>query len=846
MTRRLEIPELALVLLVGVSGSGKSTFAAQHFLPTEVISSDTARGLVSDDENDQTATADAFDVVHYIAAKRLARGKLTVIDATNIQPAARKSLVQVARDHDVLPVAIVLDVPEAICVERTEARADRSFGAGVVKRQASTMKRNLKGMNREGIRTVHTLTLQDMDDVEVVRTKLYNDLRHESGPFDVIGDVHGCRSELETLLERLGYEIVRDAQGRATDASHPEGRRAILLGDLVDRGPDTPGVLRLAMGMQRAGHAIVVSGNHEAKLVRALGRADVTVSHGLQESLDQLAAEPDEFVAEARAWMDGLISHYVLDAGKLVVAHAGLIEKYQGRASGRVRAFCLYGDTTGETDEYGLPVRYPWAEEYRGKAMVLYGHTPVAAPEWVNNTMCLDTGCAFGGTLTALRYPEKEIVSVPAEREYYEPVRPLVPTGPEREPGTLSIDDVMGTTGVETALAGRVSVRPENAAPALEIMSRFAINPSWLIYLPPTMAPVEASPLEGVLEHPAEAFSAFAKHGVDRVICEEKHMGSRAVAVIARTEEAAQRRFGSRDGRTGVVYTRTGREFFTGPTGAELVRRLTDAVEAAGLFDELGTDWFALDAELLPWSAKAQGLLRSQYAQVGAAARASMPVALDALADASARGLDVDALRETFSRRADNASRFVDAYRRYCWPTEGLDGVQLAVFQILAGEGQTFESREHAWHMDIADRLVTADGTLFRATRRTYVHLASADERAAATAWWEKLTGAGGEGMVVKPALNLDAARAKPTQPGLKVRGAEYLRIIYGPDYLDPGNLESLKNRNVGRKRSLAAREYALGLEGLRRAAAGEPLWRVHECAFAVLALESEPLDPRL
>ncbi|MFN3866036.1 MAG: polynucleotide kinase-phosphatase [Demequina sp.] len=846
MTRRLEIPELCLVLLVGVSGSGKSTFAREHFLPTEVISSDVARGLVSDDENDQTSTQDAFDVVHYIAGKRLSRGKLTVIDATNIQPSARRALVDVAREHDVLPVAIVLDTPEATCIARTEARADRDFGAAVVRRQSATLRRGLKGLKREGLRAVHTLSGDEMGAVEIVRRPLFNDLRHESGPFDVIGDVHGCRAELESLLGALGWDVRRDEQGRAVDATHPEGRRAVLLGDLVDRGPDSPGVLRLAMGMVASGNAYVVSGNHEAKLVRALDGRDVTVSHGLQDSLDQLAGESDEFVAAARAWMDGLVAHYVLDGGKLVVAHAGLIEKYHGRASARVRSFALYGDTTGETDEYGLPVRLPWAEQYRGRAMVLYGHTPVPHAQWTNNTMCLDTGCVFGGELTALRYPEREVVSVPAERMYYEPIRPLAPQQQEREPGLLDIDDVLGAGGVETALAGRVSVRPENAAPALEVMSRFAVPPQWLLYLPPTMTPVPASSVEGILEHPADAFDAFARDGVARVMCEEKHMGSRAVAVIARDAEVAQRRFGEHGERTGAVYTRSGRDVFAGALGAELVDRIRQGVEAAGIFDELATDWVALDMELLPWSAKAQGLLRAQYAQVGAASRASLPAASAVLEAASARGLDVAALAARTGLRDANARAFVEAYRRYCWPVEGLDGVRVAPFQVLATEGATYEGRPHSWHMDIADRLVAASPSLFHPTRRVEVDLQDDGARASAVQWWEELTAGGGEGMVVKPAANLDPDRAKPTQPGIKVRGPEYLRIIYGADYLDPENLARLKGRTVNRKRSLALREYAVGIEGLRRAAAAEPLWRVHQCAFAVLALESEPVDPRL
>ena len=201
--------------------------------------------------------------------------------------------------------------------------------------------------------------------------KAYNDKRELTGPFDIIGDVHGCHGELVTLLTRLGYVVTDDG------AHHPDGRTAVFVGDLVDRGPDTPGVLRLVMGMVAAGTALCVSGNHENKLVRALDGRDVKVSHGLAESLAQLSEEPEEFRKAAREFMYGLVSHYRLDGGKLVVAHAGLKEEYQGRSSGRVRSFCLYGETTGETDEYGLPVRYPWADDYRGAATVVYGHTPV-------------------------------------------------------------------------------------------------------------------------------------------------------------------------------------------------------------------------------------------------------------------------------------------------------------------------------------------------------------------------------------------------------------------------------------------------------------------------------------
>lgn len=845
----LSIPELCLVALVGVSGSGKSTFAAQHFGPHEVLSSDFCRGLVSDDENDQGATKDAFDVLGYIAGKRLARGRLTVIDATNTQRDARKQVVELAKAHDVLPVAIVLDLPERLAVERNAARPDRDFGAHVVKRQSKELHRSIKSLEREGFRKVHVLrSTEEVEAATVIREKLLNDHRDDHGPLDIIGDIHGCRLELEQLLERLGYALTRDEQGRPVDAAH-QTRRAVFVGDLVDRGPDSPGVLRLVMGMTAAGHALCVPGNHENKLVRALRGRNVNVSHGLEETLTQLSAETEEFRKTVESWCYGLVSHLVLDDGNLVVAHAGLKEEYHGRASGRVRSFALYGDTTGETDEFGLPVRYPWARDYRGRAMVVYGHTPTPVPEWINNTICLDTGCVFGGHLTALRYPEKEIVQVEAEQVWYEPAKPFPVAGTEvggqRADDDLDLTDVLGKQIVETEHHGRISVRADNAAGALEVMSRFALHPRWVPYLPPTMAPVATSKQPGTLEHPDEAFAAYAAAGVDQVICEEKHMGSRAVLLVCRDADVAARRFGG-SGPTGAIYTRTGRSFLDAGLTEQLLSRVRSAIGGAGLWEEFATDWLLMDAEILPWSLKAGDLLRSQYAPVGAAARVVLPAATQALQRAASRGLDIRDLLERNETRAANASAYTAAYRRYCWDVEGLDGVQVAPFQLLASEGQTYETRDHAWHLAVADRLVAQDSSTFRPTGRRVVTLASEDERATGTAWWEELTGAGGEGMVVKPLANLTRGKKGLVQPGLKVRGQEYLRIIYGPDYTLPQHLSRVRDRQLGHKRSMALREYALGLESLRRLAQAEPLWRVHEPVFAVLAMESEPVDPRL
>jgi polynucleotide kinase-phosphatase len=828
------VPAMGLVVLVGVSGSGKSTFARTHFKPTEVISSDFCRGLVADDENDQSATPDAFDVLHYIVGTRLRRGLLTVVDATNVQPAARAALVKLAKSHDVLVDAIVLDIPESVAVERNRQRPDRDFGSHVISRQHRDLKRSFGRLTTEGFRRVHVLHGTDqVAAADIVRERPWNDRRDLHGPFDVIGDVHGCAAELRTLLTELGWTLEYDGDV-AVDARHADGRQAVFVGDLVDRGPDTPGVLRLVMGMVASGRALCVSGNHEAKLVRALKGAKVTVSHGLAESLAQVATQPEEFRTRALALMDGLISHYVLDDGRLVVAHAGLKQAYHGRSSGRVRSFALYGDTTGETDEYGLPVRYPWAQEYRGQATVVYGHTPVPKAEWVNNTICLDTGAVFGGALTALRYPERDLVSVQAEREWYQPVRPLPRESRDREPAVLSIRDVTGTRWLHTAYAGKVKIPEENAAAALEIMSRFAVDPRWMIYLPPTMSPVATSTLDGFLEHPEQAFDEYAGWGVTRVVCEEKHMGSRAIAVIAKDADAAERRFGVGDGTTGVVYTRTGRPFFA-DTG-ELVDRLRAAI--APLFASLDTDWLALDCELLPWSAKAIELIKTQYASVAAAAHRVLPEALTILEQAARRGLDVGDLARRTQQRFANAEAFRDAYAAYVRPTHGLDGVTLAPFQILACEGQALAvTQPHEWHLA---ELGVLTGDLITPTRHRFVDLSSRADRDAATQWWLDLTAGGGEGVVVKPA-HLTSGRI---QPGIKVRGREYLRIIYGPDYTE--SLDTLRNRHLGTKRQLAHREHGLGVEALTAFVDHAPLWTVHQSVFAVLALESEPVDPRL
>ena len=854
---RIEIPEIAVVALVGVSGSGKSTFAKQFFKPTEVLSSDYIRALISDDENNLTVNAQTFETLYYIANQRLNLGLLTVIDATNVQKEARASVLRLAKEQNCQTVAIVLDMSEKLCKERNEKRPDRDFKSHVITRQREQLRRSIRHLQKEGFRFVYVLkSEEEIANVEIVRMPLWNNKKNETNPFDIIGDIHGCYDELCSLLKKLGYSL--DIKNYT--AIPPDGRKAIFLGDLCDRGLKNVEVLRLVMNMVNSGAAYCVAGNHDAKLLKYLRGSKVQLTHGLDKTVEQLNTQNEAFISDVKAFLDGLISHYVFDGGKLVVAHAGLKEKYQGRGSGRVRDFCLYGDTTGETDEYGLPVRLPWANEYRGEAMVVYGHTPTPDVEAINNTFCIDTGCVFGGKLTALRYPEKEIVQVDAQQQYYTPAKPFLNKS-ILDDDVLNIDDVLGQKYLTTRLRRNIKINAENSTAALEVMSRFAADPHWLIYLPPTMSPCETSKLPGYLEYPTEAFDYYKTRGVGKVVCEQKHMGSRAVIVLCKNEDIAAQRFKVNDGNFGIVYTRTGRHFFDDLSIEKaILTRLQNVLTTSGFWDDFNTGWVCLDTELMPWSAKARKLLEEQYAPVGRAGRSGLARVVETIdkaaavldnnsADAEAllnQKVDLSALLKRQQSRMEALNLYTDAYRRYCWDVKSLDDYRIAPFHILATEGKVWNNENHIWHMDTIAKYIAGTDPIFTATNHIVVELLDENSVTSGLKWWEELTASGGEGMVVKPYDFIAQKGNELLQPAVKCRGSEYLRIIYGAEYMLEDNLTRLKNRSLAKKRNLALSEFALGMEALERFVRNEPLYRVHECVFGVLAMESEPVDPRL
>jgi len=405
----IHIPETALVLLIGAPGSGVDAFVTRYFTETERIGLRRLRAMLGDDPWASADTALARELMTRIIDARLAGGRLVVLSEDVSARDHRRLWIEVARGHEVPIIGIVIDRAVEDCRARL-LELGRIRELGGVEKQVKRVRHGLDSMADEGFSAIYRID----DEVPVVRFESPpRRYRHLTCGFDIIGDVHGCHQELRTLLDRLGY---RREDGRWI---HPEERMVALTGDLVDRGPDSPGVLRVAMALLASGRGLWVAGNHDVKLARKLGGKDVAVRHGLEATLEQLAGEPAEFSTSVRKTIEGLGSHYILDEGRLVVAHAGLEASLQGRDTVTAWQFALYGQSTGEVDEMGLPIRYPWAERYRGEVAVVYGHTPVREPAWVNNTICVDTGCVFGGSLTALRWPERALVSVPAARVYY-------------------------------------------------------------------------------------------------------------------------------------------------------------------------------------------------------------------------------------------------------------------------------------------------------------------------------------------------------------------------------------------------------------------------------------------
>ncbi|WP_019913350.1 polynucleotide kinase-phosphatase [Paenibacillus sp. HW567] len=863
--RVIPFPHGGIIVLVGPSNSGKTTLLRRlvqegTLLQTEIVSSDDYRTLVGDveyidwkgrtrEEADilysdyQRLSSLAFEAMNTVVSMRSRLGKLTVVDATHLQPEYRRKYIDLAAKYDLPCAAWILDLPEQTLLERDKSR-EQPRGRQRVKQQFVQFKRSLRGLRDEGFD--FTYMLKETETVQFIRKK--NALLAEIGAgVDVVGDIHGCYDEMLELLGQLGY-----APDGAGLYRHPEGRTLISVGDVMSRGPKSLDTMRFWKQHCAAGIARMIDSNHGWKIARYLNGRNVTLSHGdenIAAELAQYAREAGEGAAselkeELKQFLLSAPSHLVLcreGVRRVVVAHAGIRDEYIGKQSKRIQDFCRYGDTDG-IDDNGAPVRKEWYLGHESGELIVWGHDPRPYPTVVKNTINIDQGAVFGGSLTAYRYPEQQFVSVKAYKDYAEdPDSPLI----RWERGRFSPPNLRKFVegySVMTDTYGEISVRGEFVKAAIDSVSHYTIPMEELIYIPPTMSPAPmVSANEDYLEHPREAIAYFRSQGVETMVAEKKHMGSRATLLLFRDEQAAVAYVGRPT--LGTIYTRTGRAFFDKETERNVLSRLNTDLHRADYFTRYNTELLLLDAEIIPWNLKARELIATQYAHVAEAAELDRGHLLKKLREAGNAGRDVSGWVQEMEGKLKSARIFREAFQQYCWDTSGLDGVRIAPFHTLAHSGQTFFDHTHLWHMEHGRELAKLS-PLFMETEYRVITCGADD--ADVIRWWEELTEDGHEGIVIKPETFIARSGKSMIQPAIKIRGRKYLHIIYGIDYLLPDNLARLKQRKTGKKERHALMECALSVESVERFIRKEPLERVHECVLAALSLESDPVDPRL
>ncbi|MEH6904838.1 polynucleotide kinase-phosphatase [Neobacillus drentensis] len=862
---KINLPHAGIVLLVGPSNSGKTTLLnqliqEQQILSSEVVSSDQFRALVSDvdfidwkrrpkNEADtlfyeyQQISKEAFEAMDYIIAKRCRLNKLTFIDATHLRDYEREKYLQMAKRYHVPAIAIVLNLAETELLRRDLAR-DFPRGKNRIKQQYQHFKKTLRSIKKEGFRRCYIFGEEELQVLNVSR--LDNPLLIDvDNGIDIIGDIHGCFEEFCELLEKLGY--------RENDKGyfiHPEGRKILSLGDVMSRGPRSIETLQFFQKHVTAGLAYMIDSNHGWKIARWLEGKNVKLAHGdenVKAEFDEYESkfgkeETERLKEQMRDLLLEAKSHYVIQKNGVNVAvavHAGIKDHYIGKQSPRISDFCRYGDTDG-IDDRGKPIRKDWSIAHQSSELILWGHDPRTQPILVNNTLNIDQGVVFGGNLTAYCFPERKLVSVKAKADYAN-----VPDNPLKELESKrlappNIAKFLDGYSVLTEQYGEIALYADSTKSALDDLSHYTLPLEEIVYLPPTMSPTpKPSSLPGYLEHPSDAFNYYQANGVDTMIVEKKHMGSRSILFLFKNKQVAKEYIGRET--LGSIYTRTGRAFFKKELEEQILQVLNE--DLSSYFEKYNTNFVLMDAEILPWNLKAKELIMNQYAHVGEMALFDRSKLREQLMKAAANGKDVGSWLDETDEKIHNALVFNEVYQKYCWETEGLAGIQIAPFHTIAHSNETFFSQPHTWHME-KNKEFSNMSNLFVETEYRVVN--DEESMKAAIEWWEEMTEDGHEGFVVKPESYVARHKGKLLQPAIKVRGRKYLHIIYGIDYLQPENLARLKQRNAGKKQRNALKEFALGVEAVNRFVRRESLERYHECVLGVLALESDPIDPRL
>ena len=857
----LQLPEGAIVLCIGPSNSGKSTLLdrlvlEQQLLRSEIVSSDTCRHLVADidfidfstaptEDQDylyeeyQRISTEAFNILEQVVIARAKLNKITFIDATHLRSFERAKYFEIAKKEHVPILALIFDTPKSELLKRDEQRS-QPRGKKRIEQQVQTFQSELRHIKKEPFIEVYTWRGEA---ITISRQKSPHLLELGAG-FDIIGDIHGCFDEMISLITKLGYKNQGDVY------VHPDGRRLLSAGDIMSRGPKSIETMLFWLRQIDSGLSFMTDSNHGWKIARWLKGQDVELKHGdeyVAEEFKQYEVihgkEATEALKERLANM--LLhapSHYILmknNVRKVVVTHAGISDHYIGKESKRIRDFCRYGAVEG-VDKNGRPIRGDWFMDHKTSELIVWGHDPKLKPFKANRTINIDQGVVFGGQLTAFRYPEECFVAVDALDNYVgNEGNPLVEAKNKRFAPPKAAHYMNGFT-VHTEKGEAITIPKEKALAAMDTFSHYTLPPEQVLYIPPTMSPTpQTSALADYLEHPIEAFNYYKKNGVTQMIAEKKHMGSRAVIFIAKDENVTKQLLNLE--ALGVITTRTGRAFFEPELQLEVLSAIHKELLAKNYFEKHQTDYVLMDAEILPWNLKAQNLINTQYANVSEQALMDRQHLLNKLQ--ATANIDVTDWVSEYTDKLKNAARFDAVYKNYCWPTKDVKGIQIAPFHILAHSGTTHFDKPHTWHMEM-NALLAENSSLFLATE--YRLIESEQQEEEVINWWKEMTEHGHEGIVIKPLNFIENRKGKLLQPAIKVRGREYLRIIYGMDYTNEAQLQQLKKRNPSRKMRNALQEFLLGVEGVERFVQLESSTRVHECVLATLALESETIDPRL
>lgn len=777
----ISIPEFSLVIMIGGTGSGKTTFVNKHFSPDEIISSDTIRKMITGAEGNEDNTV-VFSYMNTIISERLKRKLTTVVDATHLNEESRHDMIMLAKKYYALPIAFVMNTSLTKCLENNNNRVDSR--PEYVVRNHNRIARSLYP-KYEGFSQIEKIDYEN--DYIISRHVLRNNKKSVHGPFDIIGDIHGCYDELIDLMKKCGY-IIKIHQGPHRiihTIYHLDGRKLVFLGDLCDRGPKIMESMFLVMDIVNSEMGYCVRGNHDQRFLDYLEGKEVSHTHGFKETIEQLSVydgHKRDIHMELKKFFSTMNSYILFDDGKLVASHCGIDKNMIGGAGIMVSNRCVFGNTRLTAKK-----RYEWIYENDTKALQVFGHLSVMDSKFINNAICLDNGCVYGYKLTALKYPELSLVSENAHSIHYKH-DDILTLEPMCKKYILTLDAAKLTElrGVP-CIDGFESIDKPGLEKAFESVVRFC-DVNKITYIPPTTATAGGRIIDGCLEHPEHAYNMYRKY-TNYIYGQEKHMGSRCVIVIARDRMIMKNIFGI--DAIGFTQSRSGRQFLNDNDEKRFIEILYNRIEENNLWNILG-NWIVFDGEMLPWSYKAEGLIRDTFLATSCAIQSKQ---------AQEDYVDINKY---------DINAFQKACMNYASPYKTFDDLEYAPFHILVSEKIKGYTMDHQWHMNIISHL---RGRYIRMTKMIHVNLEDTSSQKQATNMWTDLISNGCEGMIFKsPSLNYHHDNELVIM-GIKVRGPEYLRLVYGADYLN--NLESLSKRKLKSKQFLSKKGNAFGLQVL-------------------------------